>query len=60
MELLGSRPRFDAAMWRMLRTGVVPEGFGFTFTSSTRLGYCGMARKRARDGRRNAPGEALR
>ncbi len=46
VELRGSRPRFDAAMWRMLRTGVVPEDFGFTFTPSPRLGYSGIARKR--------------
>jgi len=46
VELRGSRPRFDAAMWRMLRTGVVPEDFGFTFTPSPRLGYSGVARKR--------------
>jgi 2-polyprenyl-6-hydroxyphenyl methylase / 3-demethylubiquinone-9 3-methyltransferase len=45
IELHGSRPLFDRAMWRMLRTGVVPEDFGFTFTSSPRLGYSGIARK---------------
>ena len=47
VEVLGSRPRFDGAMWRMLRTGVVPDDFGFRFTRSTRIAYTGMARKRA-------------
>ena len=46
IELRGSRPLFGAAMWRMLGTGVVPEDFAFTFTSSPRLGYSGIARKR--------------
>jgi 2-polyprenyl-6-hydroxyphenyl methylase/3-demethylubiquinone-9 3-methyltransferase len=45
IELQGSRPRFDGAMWRMLRTGVVPEDFSFTFTPSALLGYSGIARK---------------
>jgi 2-polyprenyl-6-hydroxyphenyl methylase/3-demethylubiquinone-9 3-methyltransferase len=60
IELRGTRPLFDAAMWRMLRTGVVPEGFGFTFTSSTRLSYCGIACKRYWDARRIPPGKELR
>lgn len=47
IELHGSRPRFDGAMWRMLRTGVVPEEFGFTFTPRALLGYSGIARKQA-------------
>ena len=59
VERRGTRPRFDTAMWRMLRTGVVPESFGFTFTGSTRLGYCGMARKRAPHARPDAPGKEL-
>jgi 2-polyprenyl-6-hydroxyphenyl methylase/3-demethylubiquinone-9 3-methyltransferase len=44
-EIIGSRPRFDAAMWRMLRTGAVPDDFRFTFTRSTALGYIGVAQK---------------
>ena len=47
IELHGSRPRFDAAMWRMLRTGVVPDDLGFTFTPRALLGYSGIARKQA-------------
>ena len=43
VELRGSRPRFDRAMWRMLRTGVVPDEFQFRPTRSTRLAYSGMA-----------------
>lgn len=46
VELRGSRPCFDKHMWRMLRTGVVPQEFAFTFSDSTRLGYTGFARKR--------------
>lgn len=45
LELVGSRPRFDGAMWRMLRSGSVPRDFAFTFTPSTRLAYTGMGRK---------------
>ncbi len=45
IETFGSRPRFDRAMWKMLRSGVVPDDFSFTFTRSTRLGYTGYARK---------------
>jgi 2-polyprenyl-6-hydroxyphenyl methylase/3-demethylubiquinone-9 3-methyltransferase len=44
-EVLGSRPRFGRAMWKMLATGVVPDDFSFTFTRSTRLGYTGYAQK---------------
>lgn len=51
IELRGSRPRFGAAMWRMLMTGVVPEDLCFTFTRSTRLGYAGIARKEHVDAR---------
>jgi hypothetical protein len=29
----------------MLATGRVPADFGFTFSSSTRLGFTGVARK---------------
>jgi 2-polyprenyl-6-hydroxyphenyl methylase/3-demethylubiquinone-9 3-methyltransferase len=47
VELLGTRPRIDGAMLRLLLTGVVPDDFGFTFTRSTRLGYAGVARRRA-------------
>ena len=47
VELRGSRPRFDRAMWRMLATGNVGDDFQFTFTRSTKLGYTGFARKAA-------------
>jgi len=47
VELRGSRPRFRWPMWRMLLTGKVGEDFGFTFTPSTKLGFTGIARKRA-------------
>ena len=47
VELRGSRPRFDRAMWHMLTTGRVSDDFQFTFTRSTKLGYTGFARKSA-------------
>jgi 2-polyprenyl-6-hydroxyphenyl methylase/3-demethylubiquinone-9 3-methyltransferase len=43
--LLGSRPRFDWPLWRMLATGRVGDDFRFRFTRSTKLGYTGYARK---------------
>jgi len=45
IQLLGSRPRFGAAAFRLLATGVVGDDFEFTFTPSTRLGYTGYARR---------------
>lgn len=45
LEIIGSRPRFGGAMWRMLRTGSVPRDFSFTFTPSTRIAYTGVARR---------------
>ncbi len=47
VELRGSRPRFGAAMLRMLATGRVGDGFTFTSTRSTRLGYTGYARRQS-------------
>jgi 2-polyprenyl-6-hydroxyphenyl methylase/3-demethylubiquinone-9 3-methyltransferase len=44
-KLLGSRPIIGAPFWRMLRTGRVPGDFAFTFTSSTRIAFTGVARK---------------
>ena len=44
-EVNGSRPRFDRAMWRMLRTGAVPPELSFTFTRSTALAYTGVAQR---------------
>jgi 2-polyprenyl-6-hydroxyphenyl methylase / 3-demethylubiquinone-9 3-methyltransferase len=44
-ELRGVRPRLDRAFLRMLRTRHVPPALRFVFTRSTRLGYCGFARK---------------
>jgi 2-polyprenyl-6-hydroxyphenyl methylase/3-demethylubiquinone-9 3-methyltransferase len=46
VQMRGSRPRLGAAFWRMLRTGSVGPDFGFAFSSSTRLAYTGLARKR--------------
>ncbi len=31
--------------WKMLLTGIVPDGFGFRFTRSTLMGYLGVATK---------------
>jgi 2-polyprenyl-6-hydroxyphenyl methylase/3-demethylubiquinone-9 3-methyltransferase len=47
VEIRGSRPRFGWALWRMLLTGKISDRFAFTFTSSTRLGFTGYARKRS-------------
>jgi 2-polyprenyl-6-hydroxyphenyl methylase / 3-demethylubiquinone-9 3-methyltransferase len=44
-EVVGSRPVFGAAMFKMLRTGIVPPDFRFTFSSSTHLAYTGYAQK---------------
>lgn len=44
-KLLGSRPVIGAPFWRMLRTGSVSGDFAFTFTSSTRIAFTGVARK---------------
>ncbi len=46
VELRGSRPRLNAAFVRLVATGTVPHDFGFTFTTSTRLAFTGLARKR--------------
>jgi 2-polyprenyl-6-hydroxyphenyl methylase / 3-demethylubiquinone-9 3-methyltransferase len=46
MQVLGSRPKIGAAFWKMLRTGIVPADFEFTFSPSTKLGFTGFARKR--------------
>ncbi|WP_394846791.1 bifunctional 2-polyprenyl-6-hydroxyphenol methylase/3-demethylubiquinol 3-O-methyltransferase UbiG [Pendulispora brunnea] len=43
VRFIGSRPRFGRALWKMLRTGVVPRDFRFTFSRSTLLGYAGTA-----------------
>jgi hypothetical protein len=47
VRVVGWRPRFGRAFWRMLRTGEVPVGFSFTFTTSTLLAFTGYARKAA-------------
>jgi 2-polyprenyl-6-hydroxyphenyl methylase/3-demethylubiquinone-9 3-methyltransferase len=47
VELHGSRPRFRWPLWRMLLTGRVGDDFAFTFTSSTAIGYTGVARRLA-------------
>lgn len=42
----GLAPRvFQRAFWKMILTGVVPEGFAFRFTRSTPMGYLGVAVK---------------
>jgi 2-polyprenyl-6-hydroxyphenyl methylase/3-demethylubiquinone-9 3-methyltransferase len=41
----GVRPRVDAALWRMVRTGAVPDDFTFVLMRSLLLGYAGVARK---------------
>jgi hypothetical protein len=45
--LQGSRPRFAWPLWRLLVTGRVGDDFAFTTTSSTALGYTGIARREA-------------
>jgi hypothetical protein len=45
VEMVGSRPRFGRAFWRMLRTGEVPVDLSFKFTPSTVLAFNGFARK---------------
>jgi 2-polyprenyl-6-hydroxyphenyl methylase/3-demethylubiquinone-9 3-methyltransferase len=47
VRLVGSRPRIDAAFFRMLRTGIVPDDFSFTHTASTLIAFTGSARKHA-------------
>jgi 2-polyprenyl-6-hydroxyphenyl methylase/3-demethylubiquinone-9 3-methyltransferase len=44
-EIRGSRPRFGWPLWRMVLTGKVGDDFAFTTTSSTKLGYTGIARR---------------
>jgi 2-polyprenyl-6-hydroxyphenyl methylase/3-demethylubiquinone-9 3-methyltransferase len=46
-EFRGMRPSFGLPFWRLLLTRRVPAEFSFTFTNSTRLGFSGLARKRA-------------
>jgi 2-polyprenyl-6-hydroxyphenyl methylase/3-demethylubiquinone-9 3-methyltransferase len=45
--LIGVRPKLTLPFWKMLLTGRVAHDFTFRFTRSTRLGYTGVARKRA-------------
>lgn len=46
VELRGSRPVIlSKAFFQLLATRVVPKDFAFTFTSSTRLAYMGLASK---------------
>ena len=47
IQILGSRPRFNLPLWKMLVTGRVSDDFEFMFTPSTRLGYTGYARRLA-------------
>jgi 2-polyprenyl-6-hydroxyphenyl methylase / 3-demethylubiquinone-9 3-methyltransferase len=45
VSLAGLRPKIGKPFWRMLRTGSVASDFAFTFTSSTLIGFTGLARK---------------
>lgn len=48
VDLRGQRPVIlSRAFFQLLATGVVPKDFAFTFTSSTKVGYTGVATKRA-------------
>lgn len=47
LRLLGVRPVFDRAFFKLLVTRRVAPAFRFTFTPSTRLGFTGLAQKRA-------------
>ncbi len=44
-QLLGSRPKFSGAFFRLLLKREVPADFAFTFSGSTQLAYTGFARK---------------
>ncbi|TAL35752.1 MAG: 3-demethylubiquinone-9 3-O-methyltransferase [Spirochaetes bacterium] len=46
VEIRGIRPRLNADLIRIPLTGVVGEGFGFTFTPLTLFSFIGYARKR--------------
>jgi len=46
MEMVGLRPKFSGAFFKLLLTRRVPKDFQFVFTPSTRIGYMGWARKR--------------
>ncbi len=50
LELRGVRPVFGRAFLHLLLTRRVAHDFAFTFTSSKRLGFSGMATKAARSG----------
>ena len=45
IDMQGMRPTLGMPFWKMLFTRRVPADFSFTFTRSTGLGFCGMARK---------------
>lgn len=48
LEIRGIRPVFmQKSMWNLLRTGVVPKDFKFTFSSAPLIAYTGVAKKRA-------------
>jgi 2-polyprenyl-6-hydroxyphenyl methylase/3-demethylubiquinone-9 3-methyltransferase len=47
LHLRGMRPVFGRAFWALLFTRRVSAEFSFTFTESTRLGFSGVAVKRA-------------
>ncbi len=45
LELRGIRPVLDRSFLKLLVTRRVPASFSFTFTSSTRLGFSGVAKR---------------
>jgi 2-polyprenyl-6-hydroxyphenyl methylase/3-demethylubiquinone-9 3-methyltransferase len=47
LETIGSRPKVDRAFFRMLWTRSVPKDFAFVHTSSTLVGFSGVAQKRS-------------
>lgn len=47
LHTMGSRPKFNSRFWTLLRTGSVPKDFEFVHSTSTRLGFTGVAQKRA-------------
>jgi 2-polyprenyl-6-hydroxyphenyl methylase / 3-demethylubiquinone-9 3-methyltransferase len=45
-SIVGLRPIYSKAFWKMIWARSVPPDFSFCFCSSLRMGYCGYARKR--------------
>ena len=49
VQITGSRPKLGPSFWKLLWTGTVSEDFEFTFSGSSRLGFTGVAQRRARE-----------